>query len=201
MEVYFKITIGILYVCLGYLRFIYRKPYRTIKNNILYRKHAKREKVLVVLVGWGLWLPCAIYATTPWLNDFVLPFGWPLRSIGIVTAFLGLVLFQQAHKALGINWSPMLEIREKHQLITQGVYKHIRHPLYAALYLFIIGIGIAAANYVVLVVPFFTFSIMCYLRIADEEKMMTSWFGNEYLLYKYKTGMFIPHWFWGRKRL
>ena len=66
--------------------------------------------------------------------------------------------------------------------------------MYTALYLFIIGAGAISANVLLLVVPFITFSVLCYIRISDEEKMMINWFGDEYWLYKNKTGMFLPKW-------
>jgi protein-S-isoprenylcysteine O-methyltransferase Ste14 len=46
---------------------------------------------------------------------------------------IGLWLFYRSHADLGTNWSITLEIREQHRLITQGVYRRIRHPMYSAL--------------------------------------------------------------------
>lgn len=194
LEIYFKITIGILYVCLGYIRFLYRKPYQQVKKTILYRIHLKREKKLVAMVAWGFNVPYIVYLFTPWFDGATLQIGTGIRCAGIVLVLGALWLFWAAHKVLGSNWSPLLEIREKHQLITTGIYQHIRHPMYTALYLFIIGAGAISANVLLLVVPFITFSVLCYIRISDEEKMMINWFGDEYWLYKNKTGMFLPKW-------
>jgi len=59
--------------------------------------------------------------------------------IGIVVAIVGLWLFWRAHADLGRNWSQTLDIHGDHQLITQGVYHFIRHPMYAAGWLFARG--------------------------------------------------------------
>jgi protein-S-isoprenylcysteine O-methyltransferase Ste14 len=52
-------------------------------------------------------------------------------SIG--TALLGAAiwLFWRSHRDLGKNWSPSLEISAQQTLITHGVYRTIRHPMYA----------------------------------------------------------------------
>jgi protein-S-isoprenylcysteine O-methyltransferase Ste14 len=44
-------------------------------------------------------------------------------------------LFRRSHADPGQNWSVGLEIREGHQLVTKGVYRHIRHPMYASIWL------------------------------------------------------------------
>lgn len=144
------------------------------------------------MVAWGFNVPYIVYLFTPWFDGALLPLAFGFRSIGIILVLGSLWLFWSAHKVLGNNWSPLLEIREKHQLITTGIYQYIRHPMYAALYLFIIGTGVLSANSILLVVPFIVFSILCYIRISDEEKMMINWFGDEYWLYKNNTGMFFP---------
>lgn len=144
------------------------------------------------MVAWGFNVPYIVYFFTALFDGALLPLAFGFRSIGIILVLGSLWLFWSAHKVLGNNWSPLLEIREKHQLITTGIYRYIRHPMYAALFLFIIGVGIMSANVLLLVIPFITFSILCYIRISDEEKMMINWFGDEYWLYKNNTGMFFP---------
>ena len=44
-----------------------------------------------------------------------------------------------AHADLGLNWSITLEMRKGHELIVHGVYRRIRHPMYAAIFLFAVA--------------------------------------------------------------
>ena len=48
----------------------------------------------------------------------------------------------------GENWSPDLEIREQHTLVTEGVYRHIRHPMYAAHWLWGLGQALLLQNWI-----------------------------------------------------
>jgi protein-S-isoprenylcysteine O-methyltransferase Ste14 len=74
----------------------------------------------------------------------VLPFAdYPLRLApllaGVACLALGLWFFHRSHVDLGTNWSATLEIRERHRLVSNGVYRSIRHPLYSALLLYGVG--------------------------------------------------------------
>jgi protein-S-isoprenylcysteine O-methyltransferase Ste14 len=40
---------------------------------------------------------------------------------------LAVWLFWRSHADLGRNWSPSLELREGHELVTEGVYRYVRH--------------------------------------------------------------------------
>lgn len=191
MEIYFKIVIGILYVCFGYIRFNYQKTYKQNEETILFRKFFKREKRLVLWVSIVFNSTYILYWFSPFLNwATILPFAF--RVMGVIISIYGLYLFWLTHKTLGANWSPLLEVRKEHKLITTGIYKHIRHPMYTAIFLFTVGLGLISANFMVLLLPVITFSILCYIRIGDEEGMMVSWFGDEYILYKRNTGKFFP---------
>lgn len=49
-----------------------------------------------------------------------------------MTFAVALWLLWRSHADLGRSWMGTLAIKEKHALVTQGVYRHIRHPMYAA---------------------------------------------------------------------
>ena len=64
-----------------------------------------------------------------------------------------------------------LELRENHRLITQGVYRHVRHPMDAALFLYSIGQALMLPNWVVGPSYLVAFGILFALRIGAEERM------------------------------
>jgi len=90
-----------------------------------------QEVTLLILLLSGTVIIPIIYVATNWLDfaNYTLPLwaGW----LGVVIGVAGLFVFGRAHVDLGFNWSPTLEIREKHELITRGIYGVIRHPMYA----------------------------------------------------------------------
>jgi protein-S-isoprenylcysteine O-methyltransferase Ste14 len=93
---------------------------------------------LLVLAWIGFFIPLI------WLASPLLSFAeYPLRLgpfvAGVICFVMGLWLFYKSHADLGTNWSITLEVRAQHRLITQGVYRRIRHPMYSALVLYSVG--------------------------------------------------------------
>ena len=60
---------------------------------------------------------------------------------------LSLWLFWRSHADLGKNWSVSLEVRQGHQLIKHGVYRSIRHPMYASIWLWCLAQGLLLENW------------------------------------------------------
>ncbi len=101
-------------------------------------------------------------------------------------------LFWRSHADLGLNWSVTLEIRKEHQLITNGVYRSIRHPMYAAIWLFSLAQALLLANWLAGPAALVTFAPMYLLRTPREERMMCEIFGQEYRDYMARTGRLFP---------
>jgi protein-S-isoprenylcysteine O-methyltransferase Ste14 len=101
-------------------------------------------------------------------------------------------IFGRAHLDLKSNWSPTLEIRMDHTLVTNGIYGYIRHPMYASQCLWAIAQILILQNllaeplHLIFFVPFYI------LRVQAEEKMMLDTFGDQYREYMKKTGGVIP---------
>jgi protein-S-isoprenylcysteine O-methyltransferase Ste14 len=92
------------------------------------------EIALLVLAWIGFIVPL-IWIASPAFSfaEYSLHAG-PLVS-GAICLMTGLWLFYRSHADLGTNWSITLEVREHHRLVTEGVYRRIRHPMYSALVL------------------------------------------------------------------
>ena len=85
-----------------------------------------------------------------------------------------------------------LQIVKEHQLVKDGLYKHIRHPLYLGEILRNLGfVVIFSSVYGTLIV--LLASIFLLFRIDLEEKMLIAVFGEEYKEYKRKTNKIIPY--------
>jgi protein-S-isoprenylcysteine O-methyltransferase Ste14 len=105
---------------------------------------------------------------------------------------LGLWLFYRSHKDLSTNWSISLDIREDHRLITSGVYRSIRHPMYAAIFLLAIGQALFVPNWIGGPFNLCAFILMFSLRVGREERMMRKRFGSEYDKYTKVSKRLIP---------
>lgn len=111
---------------------------------------------------------------------------------GTLLMGLALWLFWRAHADLGANWSMTLQARKGHQLIRQGVYKSIRHPMYAAIWLFGCAQGLLLSNWLAGWAAVVAFAPMYFLRTPREEAMLCEVFGQEYRDYMRQTGRIFP---------
>ena len=49
---------------------------------------------------------------------------------------------------LGRNWSITLEIRDSHRLVTDGLYRYVRHPMYTSFWLWAIAQALLIPNWI-----------------------------------------------------
>jgi protein-S-isoprenylcysteine O-methyltransferase Ste14 len=149
------------------------------------------ETGILVLAWVGFFIPLI------WVASPVFRFAeYPLRTgplvAGVMCFVIGLWLFFRSHADLGRNWSITLEVREGHRLITQGIYRGIRHPMYSALALYSVGQALVIPNWVAGLANLVAFAVLFALRVGAEERMMAQQFGSEYAAYTARTKRLIP---------
>jgi protein-S-isoprenylcysteine O-methyltransferase Ste14 len=174
---------------------IIRAPHggRSSKVAVVESRRGPLEIALLALM-WitGVILPLvAIF--TPFLSFADYPLHPGAFAMGTVVLCLGIWLFYRSHADLGRNWSISLEIREDHQLVRSGVYRHIRHPMYTAIFLTALAQALLLSNWLAGPSCFLAFLVMFALRIGREETMMLNKFGEAYGDYMNRTKRLIPH--------
>jgi protein-S-isoprenylcysteine O-methyltransferase Ste14 len=111
---------------------------------------------------------------------------------GTIIGVAALWLFWRSHVDLGRNWSISLEMREGHELITGGVYRRIRHPMYAALWLLSFAQGLLLQNWFAGWAALVAFASLYFVRVPREEQMMQTFFGENYQRYARRSGRLFP---------
>ncbi len=165
---------------------------RTKQNEAIDRRIGFQEKALLSgVIVTSLLFP-VIYLFTPLFSfaDYALPelahwFGLPVMVAG-------LWLFWRSHADLGLNWSASLELRKGHEVIQHGVYRRIRHPMYAAIWLFSIAQGLLLNNWLAGWTVVVVFALMYFVRVPIEEQMMLDQFPQQYQAYMEKSGRLLP---------
>lgn len=151
-----------------------------------------QEKILLFLLLLGMFILPLVYSASTWLDfaNYSLPSwaGW----VGVAMIVGAIFVFWRAHADLGLNWSPSLEIREKHELITRGIYGVIRHPMYASQWLWVIAQPLLLQNWLAGVVNLVIFIPFYFMRVKAEEALMLDSFGEQYREYMKKTGAVLP---------
>jgi len=166
-------------------------------------ERVKADRQAIEREGWGYAIVRAIgsfaliaflvlYAINPaWLEVLSVPFQNWLRWLGIALGVFSFVFYAWAQAALGKAWSPHLQTRTEHQLVTTGPYSRIRHPIYLAMIGFMTGIALVTANWFFLALLVVSIIVLA-LHIPKEEQMMIGQFGKEYKAYIERTGSVFP---------
>ncbi len=111
--------------------------------------------------------------------------------VGLALIVIGLTIAIVAQITLWRFYSSSLVIREDHQLITHGVYRLTRHPIYLGNIMFFIGVTVYASSLYGLLTMSALIPVFLN-RIRIEERMLTEEFGDSYRRYKEATSKLIP---------
>ncbi len=150
------------------------------------------EKLLLAGVSFGSALVPMLHLASGLLRfaNYDVTIAVPIA--GVAFLLFGLWLFWRSHSDLGRNWSVTLEIREEHGLVTGGVYRRVRHPMYTAIFLIYIAQALLIHNWIAGPAGFVAFLVMYVIRVPIEESMMRERFGEVYERYVAMTGRILP---------
>jgi protein-S-isoprenylcysteine O-methyltransferase Ste14 len=178
--------------------YVIRFPYarRSRRNPVARSARGPREMALLLVSLTGLGIVPLVYVATGWPRFADYAFR-PLQAwLGLVAALAALIMFRLTHRALGRNWSVTLEVRESHKLVTDGVYRRVRHPMYTAFWLWAVAQALLLPNWFAGLAGLVGFGTLYFLRVGHEERLMIEAFGDSYRAYMERTGRLIP---WPRR--
>jgi len=174
--------------------YVIRYPHqrRARKTPVASRRERLRDSVLLSISFTGLFIVPVIQVTTGAPRIAGYPFN-PLPAwLGTAVFALSLLLFYRTHRDLGRFWSVTLEIRQTHRLVTTGVYRHVRHPMYAAFFLWAIAQALLVPNWIAGPAGLVGFGTLFGFRVGREERMMEATFGEAYRAYAAHTWRVVP---------
>ena len=102
--------------------------------------------------------------------------------VGFLIIIISFIILFVAIKDLGKNLSPFPRPVNKSNLVTSGIYRFLRHPMYFSLILISFGVFITKLSIYYLFLSTIL-ALIIKLKIALEEKYLNNKFNN-YLLYK-----------------
>ena len=142
--------------------------------------------------GIALWLGVFAYFINPaWMawSQLELPSWLRLAgaALGMVTD--GLILW--VFSSLGNNVSPTVVTRQRHQLVTSGPYRWVRHPLYTVGFLSYMSFAVLAANWYIAILAIVALWLLS-LRVPAEEQALIARNGDTYRDYAKRTSRFLP---------
>lgn len=178
--------------CVAY--YIIRHPHqrRSRKTPVANRRDRMREQTLMAISYSGLFVIPLIYVLTD-LFKFADYAFYPIQAwTGTLVLAAGMALLHRTHRDLGRAWSITLEIRDQHILVTHGIYGRLRHPMYAAFWLWAISQALLLPNWIAGFSGLLGFGTLFFARVGYEERMMLETFGDDYRAYMARTYRLIP---------
>lgn len=164
---------------------------------------AKRTTGRWADVTWGvgtalsvLW-PIAVLAVPEvayhWPPSPDIPASGAFQLLGFLAAITGGILFVSAGRALGRHLTPAIQVQEGHQLVQEGPYRYIRHPLYTAIVTSAGGWSLLFLSPILALVTLVLAGMAVY-RARLEEELLSSpeGLGRAYSEYMARTGRFLP---------
>ncbi|ERF80405.1 isoprenylcysteine carboxylmethyltransferase family protein [Bradyrhizobium viridifuturi] len=182
-------------MAVGWYLIRYRHARRARREKVTRSARGWRENTLLLISLTGLGIVPLIYTATAMPHFASYAFRPAQAWLGVLVAVAALVMFRLTHRALGRNWSVSLDVRENHRLITDGIYRRIRHPMYTAFWLWAVAQALLLPNWVAGFAGLIGFGTLFFGRIAKEEQMMVDTFGDEYRQYMARTGRLLPRLF------
>lgn len=158
-------------------------------------EHIKKEKKSIVETGTMTVFLLVFYLLLMSKIGVIPVYNIDLKNIliiiGTVAIVVGCIVNIMGRFNLGSNWANHIKIYDEHTLVQNGMYKIVRHPLYASIILMFYGACLVYRNLLCFFAVTFIFIPFMYYRAKQEETLLIQNF-DEYKEYKKTTGMFFP---------
>jgi protein-S-isoprenylcysteine O-methyltransferase Ste14 len=148
--------------------------------------------LVIRIFGLVLWLSPIVYLINPqWMtwSKVGLPEWARWFGFGLGVIVVGLIYWLFA--SIGSGITPVSATRKEHKLVTHGIYRWVRHPLYIVGSSLYVSFGLMADNWFIILLAVLAFIAMA-VRTPKEEANLIEKFGDEYREYMKRTGRFLP---------
>jgi protein-S-isoprenylcysteine O-methyltransferase Ste14 len=159
-----------------------KKFFETALEKILLPLVLALSFVLIIITALPLQLPATI-------SNYLIKITW-IKYIGILLCYIGLIIFLAALISFGKAWRIGIDETSANELVTTGIFKYSRNPIFLFMDLYFIG--------VMLIYPTILFALLAictiigiHLQILREENFLLNKFGNKYIAYKKQTRRYI----------
>jgi protein-S-isoprenylcysteine O-methyltransferase Ste14 len=120
------------------------------------------------------------------------PYSLASTILVVLLGITAIILFLSAALTLGKNWSLVARTRTDHQLVRNGPFAVVRHPIYLALLLYVLSIAAALGHWQQLLFAMPLYMAGTVIRIRDEEKLLRAQFGEAHARYVRDVPSLIP---------
>lgn len=170
-----------------------------VNHHVLHRRPPSKTKaaeasrletwlVLFLFIWTGT---LVLYVFGIGLSYYQLPLPSWARWAGAALMLLCVPMSQWIYHTLGVHFSKKLELRSDHELVTEGPYRYVRHPMYTTLFVCALATCLVTASALTLASALVV-AVLMLVRIRKEEAMLIGRFGDHYRAYMRATGALLP---------
>jgi protein-S-isoprenylcysteine O-methyltransferase Ste14 len=182
MTFQFKLVVFLL-ASLGII-WVSHKPLRDFRSHGFYRFFAWEAILALVLLNLDVWF----FQPFQWYQLI----SWIFLIVSIFMVVQGMLLLRKIGKPDQNREEPsLLGLEKTTALVTIGVYKYIRHPLYSSLFFLAWGAFFKQLSWLGLILGLIA-TVFLTLTARIEEAENIKFFGETYKAYMQKTRMFVP---------
>lgn len=160
------------------------------KQSVYRENRLQRLRYMIPILLGGFLLAKGHRLSDP-LNHRVIPHLEALAWIGAGLCIAGLAFCIWARLTLGRNWSGVVTLKGGHELITNGPYALVRHPIYTGLLTMFVATVIVLGHVAGIIAMPFVF-VSLWIKLRHEEELMLQQFPNEYAAYQRRVKRIIP---------
>ena len=191
IDIFVIISLAIFYILFfGKTILLYRNG---IKVWIIGTKTKKPSEILLsslLLLSFIFIIITSLHIQLPIIiSKFLINIIW-IKYIGIIFCIISLVIFLLALISFGKAWRIGIDETNSNELITSGIFKYSRNPVFLFMDLYSIGIMLIYPNIIFIIIMICT--ILCiHIQILQEEKFLINKFSDKYIEYMKKTRRYI----------
>lgn len=118
-------------------------------------------------------------------------FGWRANPHVGIFQLTGVVVTGAGVALVAVAWKQLYNAEREHVAMLEGVYAHVRHPLYLGLFIVMFGVLLQCPALVTLAM--FPALVTMYVRLArEDDAAAVNAFGDVYRSYMDRVPAFIP---------
>lgn len=180
--------VGVCYLVFFYI--VFKRPKSAVQV-----AERDRRMVLAGVVLQTASYPAAWMFKRPRVGFFGTNYVWPdvvTALVSLAAAVAAVILAWRARKILGRHWALAARMIEGHELVTDGPFAVVRHPIYVSMAMLLLAAFIGFTAPVWAAVAAAMFAAGTYLRVRPEEDLLAGEFGADYEAYRKRVPAFLP---------
>jgi protein-S-isoprenylcysteine O-methyltransferase len=131
------------------------------------------------------------FSSRSWLPPIL---SLTLLFTGLFLILSGQIIRSMAMRAAGTNFNHIVQSTKSstHKLVTTGIYSYLRHPSYFGFFWWALGTQLVLGNLMGFLLYWAVLYRFFSARIRGEEEYLVRFFGEDYVMFREKTRVWIP---------